>query len=235
MARFNRMVLTLVAFITLNLGSFELHAADYWTADIPIMAGATNVVRSKDRERATIRASYDILLRDFREPLKFYGRFFESSGWKHHMAEVYEKFPQQFKRPPSQDWSSFAASSAGGSYRIIYGTLWQNKAESINASVKMTLSGITDDRVMAHIDIALGPQIDASPFLELVQRTKDDPKAALRLAEVAGGDPFDIDKVDLARIRSVKAPDELTLMYIKAVDSVLAQIRSFSTTHIPSD
>lgn len=223
----------LIALIALSSG---VQAGIYWDMDIPVMEGATNVVDGKDRERASIQTSYDILLTDFREPLRFYGPFLEKSGWKHHMADAYIKFPEQFKsKLPGQDWSSFSAAAYDSSYKILYGTLWQNNVNGTNATITMTLSGIVDDKVVAHIDVVLAPQIDASPFLELVQRTKDDPRAVLQLAQLAGGDPFNIGVVDLDKIRSVGAPNELTRMYVKAVDSVLAQIKQFAASHIPAE
>lgn len=226
----------LTAIIALIALSFGVQADAYWETEIPVMKEATNVVTAKDRERASIQTSYDILLTDFRDPLKFYGPFLEKSGWKHHMADVYSKFPEQFQsKLPGQEWTSFSAAAEDGSYKIRYGTLWQNSVDGTNATITMTLSGIKDDRLIAHVDVVLAPQIDGSPFLELVQRTKDDPKATLRLAEIAGGDPFDIGEVNLEKIRSVRAPDELTRIYVKAVDSVLAQFKQFSASHIPAE
>lgn len=208
-------------------------AAEYWNTDIPTMQGAQKVVKEKDREKASISVSYDIVMNDHKAPLKFYDAFFHSHGWTHHMADVYAQFPKQFKRPPNEDWSSFAARSEKGPYELVFGSMWQNKANGSTATLQMRLSGNTGDAMNAHIEAVIAPEIDGSAFLKLIELTRDDPKALLRLAAVAGGDPFDIETVNIGAVRSITAKDQLTTLYLQAIDSVMAQIGQFAAKNLP--
>lgn len=208
-------------------------AAGYWDTDIPTMQGAENVVKKKDREKASISASFDVVIEDHKAPLKMYDAFFQSKGWTHHMDEVYAQFPTQFKRPPNEDWSSFAARSENGSYELVFGTMWENKTNGSTATLQMTLSGTTGNAMNAHVDATIAPRVDGSAFLKLIQLTRDDPQALLRLAAIAGGDPFDVEKVNIGAVRSITAKDKLTTLYLEAIDSVMAQIAQFAGKNLP--
>jgi hypothetical protein len=209
-------------------------ASGYWDTEIPTMQGATGVVREKDRAKASIRLSYELAIEDDKAPLKFYDEFLRSKGWMNQLSEVYEKFPEQFKRPPSEGWSSFAASSEKGSYQLFFASLWQNKSYGANATLRMRLTSLEGNAMKAHLDIVIAPEVDGSAFLKLVELTSNDPKALLRLAAIAGGDPFDIAKVDIRAVRSIAVKDELTQRYLEAIDSVMLQIANFSSKHLSS-
>jgi hypothetical protein len=211
----------------------NLYAAEYWNTNIPIMNGASDVTRDRDIERAQIRVSYDLVISDYREPQRVYHPFFESNGWKHNMSEVYSKFPGQFARPPSEDWSSFRTESVDGVYQIKYGSLWKNSENGSNATVTMTLYGLKGDSMKAHVEVAIGPSLDGSAFIELMQRAQSEPKELLKLASLVGGDPFDIGKVNAEKARTHGEKDEFTSLYKKAADSIRVQISDFSAKHLP--
>lgn len=213
-----------------------VHASDYWSLAIPVMDGATNVELDKDRTTASYHLNYDISLSDHKKPIEFYGQFFESNGWVHHMREVYSKFTHQFDSPPMDEWSSTAANSVDEKFVIQFGTLWQNEIIGSDASLMMSVDSLNDaDLFVAHIEVTVHPRFNPQGFMEVTQSLTANPKSMLKLAKLVGGDPFQIENFDLNEIDVDKVDDPIIQSYLDSVKAVLVQIEEFAKTHIPAN
>ena len=223
-----------VALCCLGVYTGAAVGSDYWSMELPVMDGATDVVRNRDANRASFGVSYTIVLTDNEAPLRFYGPFFEERGWEHHLRDTYKRFPNQFQAPPMEKWSGFSTSTTEGVFGISFGAAWQNAKIKSNAAVQMRVTSIDEQRLRAKIDVLVGPALDGSAFIELIQTAQKDPKALLRLAQLAGGDPFKVDQIDLERVRASQTNDPLFVRYIQAVKSIETQIEAFArATSIP--
>ena len=71
-----------------------------------------------------------------------------------------------------------------------------------------------------------------SAFSDLIQLAKEEPESYFRLVDLAGGNPFEIDKVDLQKVRNAEVQDELSKRYVEAVDSIMRQIENFTESNV---
>ena len=226
-----RIFIYMIAFaITLNT-KLSI-ASQYWDIKIPPMENAENVISSKDNQTGIHTLSFNIVLEKHTDPIKFYNSFFSRNNWVHFMKETYEKFPEQFENEPTVEWSSFAAITEDEKFIIKFGSLWQNKFNNTNANLSMAVDKLKDEFFNARIEIKIGPEIDLSSLIEFANLTKNNPKSLLRLADLAGGDPFSLDEVDFDKIKSYKTDDSLILKYIEAIDLIYKQYSEFVAMHV---
>ncbi|OOZ40800.1 hypothetical protein BOW53_06170 [Solemya pervernicosa gill symbiont] len=219
-------------FLLLFSMSHSFADSDYWKLEIPIMDGGVEVERYSSKQKATIKLRYKLLLDKHTSPVVFYNNFFDSNGWEHHMKDTFNKYPSQFTEPPFEKWSSSSATSKDGEYGIAFSSIWQNKTIGSNATVSMWASNLEGELLDADIEVQVSPDIDASPFLKLVQMVQANPKGLLKLAKVAGGNPFKIDEINIEKVKALETDDDFILNYIEAVDGLVSQIQTFSEKHI---
>ena len=196
------------------------------------MENAENVISSKDNQTGIHTLSFNIELEKHTAPIEFYNVFFSNNHWVHFRKETYEKFPEMFENDPTIEWSSFAATTEDEKYIIRFSSLWQNKTNNTNANLSMVVDKLKDDYLSARIEIWIGPEIDGSSLLEFFSLAENNPKSLLRLADLAGGDPFSLDEVDFDKIKSHKTDDPFILKYIEAIDLIYKQYSDFVAMHV---
>ena len=212
----------------IGLFSSQSLASDYWKLKIPVMNGATNIKIEKDGGTASHLVTFDILLESHTTPLQFYDSFFSSVGWEHFMMDTYEKYPHQFKTPPNKEWSSYSAQTIDDTYTLIYGTLWRNKENRTNAQVTLEIDGIDNGFLDMSVRVAIMPDVDGASLRELWRLVKNKPKSMLLLANSVGGDPMNLDEIDIEKVRKLQSTDPLIVNYIEAMESVLQQFSKYS-------
>lgn len=223
---------TTVALVLLVLFSQLALSQDYWSLEIPVMDGATNIELSKDPKTGIHTLSYDVALSSMTEPLKFYDGFFNDNGWVHFMAETYKQFPGQFSESPTDKWTSFAARTENDKFSLFFGTLWQNKANNTNAQVALTATELKGDEIGAHVDVVIAPEIDGSSLMQLMMLVQEEPTSLLRLAQSLGADPFQLELVDIDKVRALESEDPFIIKYKAAMDAIIQQYADFAEQYV---
>ena len=203
------------------------NAGNYWDIDIPILPGAKNIKKEKDARFFQISVEYEIEVKDSSEIYAFYNTFFEKMGWENPMKK-YRGHSGEFKG----NWSSHQmAFTSEGSPFAAYAGMW--KANDIPAlgSVNLTMDEYNGDVFGAKLRIVLTPEVDRSPLMKIQQLMTGNPKNIFKLHEAIGGNPFELDKINLSMNPGFKN-EKVVVDFYKSVDEVMNNYADFGKKYV---
>jgi hypothetical protein len=223
-----------IFFTAYSLLSSAAGATNYWELEIPAMEGAKNIISTKDKITAIHKLTYDIILTAHTDPLPFYNKYFESNGFVHYMKETYEQYPH-IGKSPAEDWSSFTANSATGKFTLTFGSLWENKTYKSNAQVILRIDELKDDKFIGHISVSVIPVIVTPSFHEILLPTQTNPVSLLKLSALVEGNPFQLDEINLNKVKSIESDDPLIIKYKELMQPIIKQFSDFADEHVPAE
>lgn len=200
---------------------------NYWTIEIPVVTGASNVLRERDDRFYIISSSYEVVIEDTEKLYDFYNDFFEKLGWDNPMKD----FPRT-KNEYKEKWNSYrSAFNHEGLPESSYASIWKSKAIPASGTVNLTLTSFIDGKFSAKVKVIITPEVDTSPLFQLQKLMIGDPKNIFILHSATGGNPFEIDKIN-PKPSGMYKNNEMVKEYYGLVESIFKQYREFGDKYV---
>lgn len=200
---------------------------NYLQREIPVFTGGFNVSVETNDKFFTKELSYELLISNTDEIYEFYNKYFESLGWENPMKE-FGSTGSVFQGK----WNSYrSAFTQEGFPEVAYAGAW--KAPDIPAMATASMKLIKFENGFFHASIIIGifPEIDRSPLFKLQELLVSDPKNIFILHEATGGNPFEIDKVNLSPKEKLKT-NKVVSDYYDLVNEILKQYEKYGIEHL---
>ena len=202
---------------------------DYWTLKLPVLEGAVGLEYIDDFEFASKSVTYEMEISSTDTINKFYDNYFESIGWQNPMKD----FPSSPMLNVQGGWGSFAMNfNENGKPIASYGSIWKAENMPANGRVVVLISDYKEGLYSAKVEVAISPEFDLSPLLELQQLLSKDPKNFFILSDVVKGNPFDIANVEILDQSDYKGNEAIVNEYYKAINKIIESLADFKSTYL---
>ena len=214
----------LMLMFSLNISAKE---AKYSEIKIPLVAGAQNIEETRNETFHIISVTYSVQLSDIKSVYDFYAEFFQNQGW--------ESFSKGFSKRNVGDlgeWQSYRTTFTDkGKPESYYSSMWKAKKYPANGSLLLTLVGFDEGKYRAKIVVSISPEVDTSPLFKLQRIIMSDPKNIFIICDAIGGNPFQLDTVNLTPSEKYK-DNEMVKEYYKVLKTIIEQYKDFGEKFI---
>ena len=228
---FTRLVMAFLFFL-LSCTPAIAQTKGYWHLAIPIMEGAENISATRNETFVTVTTDYQIQLSDLASIYAFYNNYFEPLGWQNPLQDSVRMQLEQDELVLMGGWNGQRVEmTQDGKPELIYTAVWAAKDVPAIATLMVTVAAYVDDVFAAQVKLSLSPRLETQALFGLQQLVLKDPKNLFKLYEAVGGDPFELDKLQLQALDEKGRTDPLIAEYLSIVDAILAEFKHFHQTY----
>lgn len=217
--------IVLVVFLTTSMTVFASDNA-YWSIVIEVPKYAKSVQREENEKYYTKIVSFEV--QDIRpnELVEFYSTFFGGLGWEDPTAAF-------GNRPEiSGDWGGYSMRfSSEGKPEAGYGKSWVSPKVPATGDLSLLLTSYSIDGFSGKATVAIMPNVDMSPLMQIHELLGSDPRNFFVLYEAIGSNPFEIHTISPSN-QKVQSKDSIVQEYYRIVERVEAEFAQFGSQYV---